>query len=96
MPPLKSNFVKGQDVTAAFINELAEAANNALSQEDADATYVRSVNGVPVDPETGNVNVSGGGGSGISLTDDGTGMFTINSGSTGLTDDGTGLFTIGA
>lgn len=57
---------------------------------------MRSVNGVPVDPETGNVNVSGGGGSGISLTDDGTGLFTINSGSTGLTDDGTGLFTIGA
>lgn len=59
-------------------------------------TYVRSVNGVPVDPETGNVNVSAGGGSGISLTDDGTGLVTIKSGSTGLTDDGTGLFTIGA
>ncbi|PZT99507.1 MAG: hypothetical protein DI630_16960, partial [Gordonia sp. (in: high G+C Gram-positive bacteria)] len=37
--PAKSNWVKGQTVTAADLNELAEAANNALSQEDADATY---------------------------------------------------------
>lgn len=77
MPPLKSNFVKGQDVTAAFINELAEAVNTgglsdagiaALVEDPTsetkatlDTTYVRSVNGVPVDPQTGNVQVSGGG-----------------------------------
>ncbi|QDF16204.1 minor tail protein [Gordonia phage Malachai] len=35
-------------------------AAGLLTQEDADAAYVRSVNGVPVDPETGNVEVNPG------------------------------------
>ena len=59
--PAKSNWVKGQTVTAADLNELAEAANNALSQEDADATYA-SID----DPRF----ESGGGGTAISIDED--------------------------
>ncbi|MCK0517852.1 hypothetical protein [Williamsia sp. DF01-3] len=95
--PAKSNWVKGQTVTAADLNELAEAANNALSQEDADATYVRSVNGTPVDPVTGDVEVDGalpaGGSTGQVLTKlpDGPGWTTpaTGGGSGGVLDGGT-------
>lgn len=58
----KQSWVNGvSPASANRMNHIEEGIAAALEKEDADATYVRSVNGVPVDPQTGNVQVSGGG-----------------------------------
>ena len=109
--PLKTNWVKGETVTAADINALAEAANTGGASDAGiaalvddptsetkatlDATYVRSVNGVPVDPATGNVEIStggGGSGGGVFTDTDGTPYFdTSTSGGTSIATDTDGV-----
>lgn len=96
-------------IAAAVAEFLTANPNGLLTQADADANYAPVSRAVPTGGSTGQVLTktssgtawqappAGGGSGGISLTDDGTGLFAINSGSTGLTEDGTsGLFTIGA
>lgn len=68
---------EGSDARAAVDARVAAGTAGLLSEAVAENTYVRSVNGVPVDPATGNVEIAAGGG-GVSLTDDGTGLFTIS------------------
>ena len=78
MAYVKQSWVNGvSPVSASRLNHIEEGIEAAVDQETADATYVRSVNGIPVDPETGNVNVaaSGGGSSGIHLDTDGVPYF---------------------
>jgi hypothetical protein len=48
-------------VAAGSTQAAARSAIGALSATDANSTYARSVNGVPVDPATGDVAVSAGG-----------------------------------
>lgn len=83
---LVSSWLDGNVNTEVSQTLITEALTDPASEprQVLDGTYVRLEDYTP-------------GGGGVSLTDDGTGLFTINSGSTGLTEDGsTGLFTIGA
>lgn len=67
---------------------------NADTNAYIESTFVKSVNGTKPD-RNGNVTVSGGGGGGLSVTDDGEGNVTItSSGSVTITDDGEGNVTI--
>ena len=65
---------------------------NADTNAYIESTFVKTVNGSKPD-RNGNVTVAGGGGGGLSFTDDGEGNVTIT-GSGGITDDGEGNVTI--
>ncbi|UVF60710.1 hypothetical protein SEA_BOBBOB_22 [Gordonia phage BobBob] len=62
MPYTRPNIVSGVTrATKAFFDNLLDGIDERVTKVAADATYVRSVNGVPVGPD-GNVEVEGGGG----------------------------------
>lgn len=59
--PASQSFSDTAVAALMTVATATRAAIDARVHAVADATYVRSVNGVPVDPQTGNVQVSGGG-----------------------------------
>ncbi len=86
---------EGSDAVAAVDARVAAGTAGLLSEAVAENTYVRSVNGVPVDPATGDVEIEVGGGPGISLVDNGDGTFTIDDPTdTALVVHGDGTFTL--